>query len=232
MADRKQGIDISYCQPQIDWNKVTADFVIIKAGERNFTDPWFERHYAAAKSKGIPVGAYWYLDALTVNDAIKEAEEFIKRLDGKQFEYPVYLDLENEAQFALGKDAVSAMIRAFLERVESAGYWVGLYGSYSSLTTYTAEDIRSRYAIWLAHWDVQQSPYSGDYGLWQYKGDSGRAAGVAGACDLDYSYVDYPALIKERGLNGYGKPEPAKKDTITVEMIVNGKTYGGTLTEK
>ena len=105
-----------------------------------------------------------------------------------------------------------------------------MYGSYSSLTTYTADDIRKRYSIWLAHWDVQKSPYSGDYGVWQYS--VGKANGVTGACDLDYSYVDYPTLIKERGLNGFGKPEPAKKDTITVEMIVNGKTYGGTLTEK
>ena len=233
MSERKQGIDISYCQTAVDWNKVTADFVIIRAGygrEVSQKDAMFESHYAGAKSKGIPVGAYWYSYAMDEAGARAEADACIAVLKGKQFEYPIFYDVEEQKQFALGKDKVSAIIRAFLERLESAGYWVGLYGSYSSLTTYTAEDIRKRYSIWLAHWDVQKSPYSGDYGVWQYS--VGKANGVTGACDLDYSYVDYPTLIKERGLNGFGKPEPAKKDTITVEMIVNGKTYGGTLTEK
>lgn len=233
MSERKQGIDISYCQTAIDWNKVTADFAIIRAGygrEVSQKDAMFESHYAGAKSKGIPVGAYWYSYAMDEAGARAEADACIAVLKGKQFEYPIFYDVEEQKQFALGKEKVSAIIRAFLERVESAGYWVGLYGSYSSLTTYTAEDIRKRYSIWLAHWDVQKSPYSGDYGVWQYS--VGKANGVTGACDLDYSYVDYPTLIKERGLNGFGKPEPAKKDTIAVEMTVNGKQYGGTLTER
>ena len=225
----KKGIDISYCQPSIDWLKVTADFAIIKAGERNFTDPYFEQHYRNAKAAGIPVGAYWYLDALSVSDAAKEADEFLKRIEGKQFEYPVYLDLENEAQFKTGKENVSAMIRSFLSKVEAAGYWVGLYGSYSSLNTFTADDIKKRYAIWLAHW-VNQTNYSGSYGLWQY--GVGTAAGVTGKCDLDYAYVDYPKLIKEKGLNGYCKPAEQQKKEISIEMTVDGITYKGTLYEK
>lgn len=234
MSERKQGIDISYCQTKVDWDKVTADFVIMRAGygrEVSQKDTMFESHYAGAKKRGIPIGAYWYSYAMDEAGARAEADACLAILKGKQFEYPIYYDVEEQKQFALGKEKVSAIIRAFLERVEAAGYWVGLYGSYSSLTTYTAEDIRKRYAIWLAHWDVQKSPYSGDYGVWQYS--VGKANGVTGACDLDYSYVDYPAKIKAKGLNGFGKdPEPAKKDTIEVTMTVNGKQYGGTLTEK
>lgn len=238
MSDQKFGIDISYCQTSIDWSKVDAQFAIIKAGQRNYTDPMFESHYAGATKRGIPVGAYWFLDktSLTEDAARKEADEFIARLRGKQFAYPVFLDLEEKAHFDLGKERVSALIRAFLERVEAAGFWVGLYGSYSSLITYTAEDIRSRYTIWLAHWGVKKSPYAGAYGVWQY--NVGKATGVAGDCDLDYSYVDYPKLIKEKGLNGYGKPpEPTPtptpaKETLDITMEFGGKTYSGTLTEK
>lgn len=231
----KKGIDISYCQTQINWNEVTAEFVIIKAGQRDFTDPLYESHYKGAKSRGIPVGAYWYLDALTVDDAKKEADAFIQRLTGKQFEYPVFLDLENEAQFKLGKEKVSALIRAFLERVEQAGYWVGLYGNLSSLTYYTTDDIKKRYSVWLAQWDVSKPTYNGSYGVWQYS--VGKADGITGACDLDYCYVDYPTQIKAKGLNGFGEPpkppEPTpSKKTISVEMTVDGTTYSGTLTEK
>lgn len=205
MENYKNIIDISYCQPNVNWSQVNVDAIIIKAGQRDYTDPMFESHYKNAKAKGIPVGAYWFLDksSLTVDAARKEADEFIKRLDGKQFEYPVYLDLEANEHFALGRTMVSKIIRAFLERVESAGYWVGLYGSYSSLTTYTEPDIRSRYAIWLAHWGVQKSPYNGEYGLWQT--GVGRTAGINGDVDIDRGYVDYPKLIKEKGLNGFSK---------------------------
>lgn len=230
----KKGIDISYCQTQVTWSEVTAEFVIVKAGQRDFTDPMFESHYKGAKSRGIPVGAYWYLDALTVEDAQKEADAFIQRLSGKQFEYPVFLDLENESQFQLGKKKVSELIRAFLERVEKAGYWVGLYMSKSQLENYVDDDIKIRYCIWLAQWDVSKPTYGGAYGIWQYK--VGKAAGIKGDCDLDYSYVDYPAQIKAKGLNGYGKkpdkPPEIVKDSITVEMTVNGKKYSGTLTAK
>lgn len=229
----KKGIDISYCQTQVHWEEVTAEFVIIKAGQRNFTDPLFESHYKGAKAEGIPCGAYWYLDALTVDDAKKEADAFIQRLSGKQFEYPVFLDLENEAQFRLGKEKVSVLIRAFLERVEQAGYWVGLYGNLSSLTYYTDDDIKKRYSIWLAQWDVTKPTYGGAYGIWQHA--VGKAAGIAGDCDLDYCYIDYPAKIKAKGLNGYGKPpkppEPEKR-TKYVELGIDGTTYAGTLTEK
>lgn len=230
----KKGIDISYCQTQVTWSEVTAEFVIVKAGQRDFTDPMFESHYKGAKAAGIPVGAYWYLDALTVENAQKEADAFIQRLSGKQFEYPVFLDLENESQFQLGKKRVSELIRAFLERVEKAGYWVGLYMSKSQLENYVDDDIKSRYCIWLAQWDVSKPTYGGAYGIWQYK--VGKAAGIKGDCDLDYCYVDYPAQIKAKGLNGYGKqpdkpPEQSGDDTagIAVEMAVNGKRYGGTL---
>ncbi len=273
MSDQKFGIDISYCQTSIDWSKVDAQFAIIKAGQRNYTDPMFESHYAGATKRGIPVGAYWFLDktSLTEDAARKEADEFIARLRGKQFAYPVFLDLEDPAHFDLGKERVSALIRAFLGRVEAAGFWVGLYGSYSSLTTYTAEDIRSRYTIWLAHWGVKKSPYAGAYGIWQYgveksksnaaweaikatvsdkdeaaRLDSLLTAGVLSNCslpgikgdvDVDYCYVDYPKLIKEKGLNGYGKPEPTPaptpaKETLDITMEFGGKTYSGTLTEK
>lgn len=61
-------------------------------------------------------------------------------------------------------------MRTFLEHVESAGYFVGLYGSASSLKTHTADDIKNRYTIWLAHW-TQQTNYSGAYNIWQYSSE-------------------------------------------------------------
>lgn len=135
----------------------------------------------------------------------------------------MYYDVEEKKQFDLGKEKVSAIMRAFLERVESAGYFTGLYGCASSLTTHTADDIKSRYTIWLAHW-CNQTNYTGAYGIWQHS-EKGSVDGINGNVDLDICYKDFPTVIKAKGLNGYGKeevlpnpPAPAADDGISVEV--------------
>jgi GH25 family lysozyme M1 (1,4-beta-N-acetylmuramidase) len=67
--------------------------------------------------------------------------------------------------------------------------------------------------------------------MWQYSW-KGSIPGIIGDVDLDYCYVDYPAKIKERGKNGFGKVEnsDSEKKQITVEMTVDGTKYKGTLT--
>lgn len=168
-----KGIDVSVHNGNIDWNKVKADgidFAILRAGYGRLEkqkDEKFEQNYAGAKAAGIPIGAYWYSYAMTPEEAELEADVFLSVIKGKQFEMPVYFDLEEKKQFDLGKEKVSAIMRAFLDKVEKAGYFVGLYGSASSLTTHTADDIKTHYTIWLAHW-VNQTNYSGAYGIWQY----------------------------------------------------------------
>lgn len=234
----KKGIDISWCQPKVDWQKVTAEFCIIQIGGgavRRQKDTMYESHYAGAKGRGIPVGAYWFTWARTIAEAEEEADICISLLKGKQFEYPIFLDLEQEAIYKTGKANVSAIIRAFLSKVEKAGYWVGLYCNPDVLVHYCEADIPKRYSIWLAQWDVTKPTYGGAYGIWQHA--VGKADGISGDCDLDYCYIDYPTQIKAKGLNGYGTPKPPKppepeKKTKYVELVIDGVTYAGTLTEK
>lgn len=147
-----KGIDVSVHNGSIDWQKVKnagIQFAILRAGygrEMSQKDARFEENYRNAKATGIPVGAYWYSYAMSEDEARLEADVFLSVIKGKQFEMPVYFDLEEKKQFDLGKEKVSAIMRAFLERVESAGYFTGLYGSASSLTTHTADDIKSRFS--------------------------------------------------------------------------------------
>lgn len=232
----KKGIDISFCQPKVDWQKVTADFCIIQIGGgavRRQKDTMYESHYAGAKGRGIPVGAYWFTWARTVAEAEEEADICISLLKGKQFEYPIFLDLEQEAIYKTGKANVSAIIRAFLSKVEKAGYWVGLYCNPDVLVHYCEADIPKRYSIWLAQWDVSAPTYP--CGIWQP--NSAQTAGFPGLVDQDICYIDYESQIKAKGLNGYGTPKPPKppepeKKTKYVELWIDGVTYAGTLTEK
>ncbi len=235
-----KGIDVSAHNGTIDWQKVRADgisFAILRAGFGKLAkqkDERFEDNYAGAKAAGIPVGAYWYSYAMDEDEARQEADVFLSVIKGKQFEFPVYFDLEEKKQFDLGKEKVSAIMRAFLERVEAAGYFVGLYGSASSLMTYTADDIKSRYTIWLAHW-VDKTNYTDAYGIWQHS-EKGSVDGISGNVDLDIGYKDFPTIIKAKGLNGWGKeevlpnpPAPAAEDGISVEVTVDGQKYSGKL---
>ena len=241
-----KGIDVSVHNGNIDWQKVKnagIDFAILRAGYGRLVsqkDERFEQNYSGAKAAGVPVGAYWYSYAMSEDEARLEADVFLSVIKGKQFEMPVYFDLEEKKQFDLGKEQVSAIMRAFLKKVESAGYFVGLYGSASSLTTHTADDIKSWYTIWLAHW-VGKTNYSGAYGIWQHS-EKGRVDGINGNVDLDICYKDFPTIIKGKGMNGFGKASPPpvpdekkipdKKAGVAVTVQIGNDTYSGTLVKE
>ncbi len=221
------GIDVSYCQQKIDWVKVKASgkvsFALIRAGFgkilKNQVDDYFEENYAGCQKSGIPCGAFWYSYATSAAEARQEASVCLQVLQGKQFAYPIYFDLEEKKQFALGKQVCSEMVEAFCSTLERAGYYAGLYCSTFYLENYVTESVRNRYTVWCADYSGECG-YSGDYGIWQ-KG-CGTISGINGDVDLDECYIDYPTIIKNAGLNGFAKnatttPEDTKKNTSDTE---------------
>lgn len=215
------GIDISEWQGEIDWNSVDTDFVIIRAGygrSASQVDARFEANYEGCKSHDIPCGAYWFSYAESEEDARLEAKACIDVIKDKKFEYPIYFDVEDTRTLSLGTDTVSSIIRIFLDTLEQAGYFAGLYMSKNILLSYTKPEIRERYAVWIADYDVSVPDYSGSYGMWQ-KSAEGRINGISGNVDLDEAYEDYPEIIKSAGLNGFDKPH-----THTITVIIDGRT--------
>lgn len=210
-----KGIDVSKWQGHIDWQRVKVDFAIIRAGISTSKDVRFEENYAGATAAGIPVGVYWYLKAMTVEAAHREAAACIKAISGKKLSYPVYADIEETAQLRLGRDKLSDIAAAFLADIEAAGFFAGLYSSKSHLETCFTAHIRERYAVWVAHYGVGKTTYSGRYGMWQYT-DKGTVDGISGAVDLDIAYEDYPAII--RGTATEPKPEKSVAD-LAAEVL-------------
>lgn len=202
-----KGIDVSKWQGNIDWSKINnVDFVIIRAGygrEISQKDETFERNYAGAKAAGLNVGAYWYSYADSVEDAKKEARVCIEVLKGKQFEMPIYFDLEEKKQFDKGKQFCSELVKAFCNELEKAGYFAGLYISRWYLQNYITEDVAKRYALWIAEYGTKLN-YVGQYGMWQ-NSSTGAISGINGNVDTDICYVDYPSIIKKGSFNGFGK---------------------------
>lgn len=247
-----KGIDVSTYQGNIDWAKVKADgiaFAILRAGYGRLAtqvDDRFLQNYRNAKAVGMPVGAYWYSYAKTPEEAKLEAAACINTLKGTQLEYPIYYDVEENSQYNLGKATVSAIIKAFCEAMEAAGYWVGVYTNTSWYNSVIDDTIKTKYAMWIAHWGVSKPGISGQYGIWQYGvGKNNPIRGISGDVDLDYGYINYPALIKAAGRNNWPQytdktpeaeviqtpDEQPKANTISVKLEINGKMYGGTLTE-
>ena len=204
-----KGIDVSKFQGVVDYEKVKVsgvDFVIIKAGEKYSKNEMLEINYAGAKSAGLHVGAYWYSRALSAAEAKNEAASCISALSGKQLDYPVYFDLEEQVQFDRGRAFCSEIVSAFCDALEAAGYFAGLYISRSPLQNYITDEVAKRYALWIAEVG-SKCKYNGSYGIWQY--GVGSCPGISGNVDLDFGYVDYPSIIVGGGFNGYGSAAPA-----------------------
>lgn len=205
----KKGIDVSKHQGVINWNKVkgNADFAIIRAGYgRVITqkDTRFESNYAGAKAAGIPVGAYWYSYAKTVAQAKIEASVCLQAIKGKRFEYPIYFDIEDKTQAGLSKATLTAMCVAFCEELEKAGYFVGVYANTDwFLNRLDHAALSKAYTIWLADYRTNYNKAL-KRDIHQYT-SKGRIPGITGNVDLNRCTVNFPAIIKKAGLNGYQK---------------------------
>lgn len=235
------GIDISKWQAGYPYDAANSEgvkFAILRAGYAQVKDSSFETHYANAKRLGWGVGAYWYMYATSVTAAKAEAKAFINAIAGKQFEYPVYLDIEDASIRGLGKSKLDSMVTAFCDTMEAAGYYCGVYTNvdwYNNVIS--GKELNKKYDWWIAKWSTSE-PSGINYGLWQFGGGTNyiRSNKVAGVVtDQNYAVKDYPSIIKEGGYNGFGSgstptptPTPTpdnQKFAIGDKVIINGALY-------
>ena len=235
------GIDISKHQGNFDIKNAKeqgAKFVIIRAGytgslSRSLAiDNKYERNYKLCKELKMPVGVYWYSRA-TSYELGKEEAKFLyeKCLIDKQFEYPIYMDVEDtKYQTKAGKKAVTEAIKGFCEYLEDKGFYVGIYASdISGFKNMMNIDELKRYDKWVARYGSKPS-YVTDYQMWQFSSSNGKIKGAGDSLDLDYCYVDYPSIIKKMGKNGFKKETNKPKQETLVEVakkVIAGKFGNG-----
>lgn len=205
-----KGIDVSHHNGKLDWNKIKNDgvqFAIIRTGFGKAIpsqkDREFDRNYTEAKRVGIPIGAYHYSYATTVEEAREEADFVLDIIRGKQFEYPIYFDIEDEVHTKLSKKACSDIVKAFCTRLEENGYWCGVYSFDAFFKSSLTQEIQKRYAIWVARVENVKPSICKTYQMWQYSW-KGKVKGSSAETDMDICYVDYPSMIKKAKKNGYG----------------------------
>lgn len=215
-------LDISKYQPNVDYAKVAkaVDGVILRIGitywgKQNMgIDPCFEKHYAGFKAVGCPIGVYYYSASDSVAVAENEAEYTLQLLKGKQFELPIYMDVEEGNRMnKLSKQTLTNIVDTYCSIIEKAGYFVGVYANTSWFTTKLDHAFLSKkYTIWLADYRLLPNKTL-KRDMHQYT-SSGTVSGISGGVDLSRCYVDFPTVIKNAGLNGFDKKPVIQTFTV------------------
>lgn len=230
-----KGIDVSKWQHSVDensqltplnWDNIKnegVEFAILRAGTSQGADPVFEMNYEGAKAAGLDLGVYFYSYATTVEAIEADAYVLLNYLDGKKFEYPIYLDLEDESQEALDKELLTQMCIRFFEILQKKGYYVALYTNNAWLTfILDTQFVLDNFDVWYARypqalegyvfssedmpvWNTEL--YGENLGMWQFTSTGILESIPEVIVDINVSYKDYPIIIKELGLNGYGSTE-------------------------
>lgn len=205
--DILRGIDVSKWQGNINWKKVSVsgiDFVMIRSSfGSEHTDEMLDKNVEGCEKYGIPYGFYHYTYAATPEEAEREARYFLKQIRGYSPEYPIVLDIEEEFYKKMTRKQVTAIMVAFMDVLEDAGYYAMVYNSPNFIKACINESVLKKYDVWIACWGDEErlsSLYDGQYGMWQYSA-TGKVNGISGDVDLDYSYKDYAEIIKKNGFN-------------------------------
>lgn len=200
----------------LDWESIKAqgyDFVILKVGsDYSGKSKTFDMDYEGAKAAGLGVGAYYYAYSSTVSGTRNDAQEVLEWIKGKQFEYPIYYDIEeNYLAENLSQDSLTEIITVFIEELQVNGYYSALYIDNNWLRNILdTQTVLDRFDIWYARYPQTENPewnetkYGKQLSMWQFT-DEGTVNGINNPVDVNYCYRDYPSLMKKWGLNGFKK---------------------------
>lgn len=199
------GIDVSSFNGNIDFKAVKEfgiDFVIVRLGGRGYGQEGviFEDDYAltnlkSAKAAGLSVGAYFFSQAITVDEAIEEANFCLDLLDGFYLDYPLVFDwetidsAENPRTEDILPETLTNCAKAFCDTVNKAGYIPCLYTD--SKKAYMKFDLSKLKGvdIWYAFYNDEPDMYY-NYMIWQYS-CTGYVDGIEGDVDLNICFKNY-----------------------------------------
>lgn len=188
----KKGIDVSKYNGTIDFAQVKSsgiEFVIIRLGwignKNNHTiDTKFEENYKNAKAQGLAVGCYVY-SYVENSEAMENAISWIKeKLKGKTFDYPLFLDVEDNQISNIDKTTLTNLCKQFCNSFTN--YVTGIYANKHWFENKLNVNELTNYKIWLAEWNNQNmhtAKFKVD--MWQYS-SIGKVNGIVGNVDMNY----------------------------------------------
>lgn len=190
------GIDVSEFQQEIDWAAVKAagvEFAMIRLGYRGYlegqlyTDSRALENLAGAKAAGVKVGAYFFSQAISVEEAEEEARFSLELLGGMALDMPVVFDWEfmyTEARTdGIDGGTLTDCTKAFCQAVEEAGYEAMVYFNLNQAAYYLDLFELQEYPFWLAMYSDRMT-YPHRIDMWQYS-YTGRVPGISTDVDLN-----------------------------------------------
>lgn len=218
-------IDISQHNGNINFEELKNNGiknVIIRVGwignKQNHTlDTKFEENYKKAKENGFKVGFYVYSYCKSVETLRQGVNWLLEKIDTKQNEIGVFLDLEDETIQEIGRQNLTDQAKQFCEIIKNSGYIAGIYAN-----KYWFEhllDIKQllNYKIWLAEWNEKDN-YSVTFrvDIWQY--GQTEIKGINGQVDINNIYygtntifVDIEQIAKDVINGKYGNGQERKE---------------------
>lgn len=207
------GVDVSEWQGNIDWASAKADgvqYAILRVAYGSQTsgheDYYFAKNVAGCLENNIPFGVYLYSNSSTTEDGIKEARfaiEIMQRSGAtpENVVFPVYYDLEDDAQKPMSPTARADMAQAFCDTVEQAGYTPGIYASQSWFNNMLTDERFDNWTKWVASYPSvgnidAKSSYTSTHDMWQCM-SRGVIDGIPGRVDIDFDYRFSEAHYKD-----------------------------------
>lgn len=198
-----EGIDVSYCQAGMDFEAAAAagkEFCIVRIGRtrgdgQQELDDYFVDNINGAKAAGMILGIYFYSKATTEAEAQQEAQWLLdtmhEYLDGVDLEAGIWYDVEDAVQMDnLSPEELTSVVMAWVNTMNAAGVYCGIYSYYSMLTNnFILDNIPAYVPIWVANYSsvnyLKAEQPSLNIPCWQYS-DKGFVGGVD--VDLDVWY--------------------------------------------
>ncbi len=236
------GLDISAHNNVTDWEAVKADgfdFVMLRVGYRTYgggilhKDEKFKQYYKDAKAAGLLVGAYFFSQAVTEEEAVEEAALTLRTLEGCELDFPVAFDWEiifdDDARTDnIPVEDLTNLTLAFCQNIEGNGYQPMIYqNKRTSLLKYDLPRLQG-IPFWLAEYGDGPT-YIYHYDMWQYS-CKGEVSGVDGKVDLNLSFYDY----SKPGFPAIHQPVPegaVTPDEPDVTFETTDSTTTGTTSE-
>lgn len=206
-------IDVSRWQGQVDWAQVAAagykgamlktvstNSKMSKRADGLYIDPTFERNYRGARSAGLDVGVYYYTYA--TSEAMADAELALVReaVRGKELTMPVCVDVEENKLKPMSTLDLTNLTAYALEQVEKMGFYAQLYTytNYSNMELDMGR-LANRWDVWLSDTTGHTPAVGYHYNAHQHTSE-GRVPGISGNVDLNVTEINYPCIIRKKGL--------------------------------
>ena len=198
-----RGVDVSEHQHEIDWAQVAAsgvDYAYVRLGYRGYTegglfeDPYFRANVEGALANGLQVSVYFFSQAISVQEAIEEAEFVLERIKDYNITLPVVYDWEKiNGETAARTDNLDFSILndcavAFCDTMKNAGYAPAIY--FNRHLGYYGYDLSrmTDYDFWFA---LPESPFPNFYyavDMWQYSFTE-QVPGIAEPTDMNLMFI-------------------------------------------